>query len=447
MTAKGRRVTAFAKSTAVSTMPVRPGKTYPLSVLDHAMEQHVLHMVFYYRSGPTVDRFRLKESLSELLCYFPAITGRLTKEDAGEEAGGWKRWIVRCNDAGVRLLDARADATLEEWIGTATAAEERELAYWEPMGDDPSIWSTFYVQITEFKDKGYAIGLSCTHMHADITCATLFIKAWADSHRRACIANAPFFHPTALLPRSNPNPFSPLLSLKSSSPTSAPRRMASATFRFPSSSVRSLLSHLPADSTPFAALSALFLLAIYRAASLDPGPHALTVVTDFRKRMYAPLPHGFYGNATHFSRVEVDPAAGLASVVGQMDSHVSGLQEEEYWSTIEWLAERWKHGNRGSASTFRMYGPELTFVKVDHVMAYESEMVEGVRPVHVSCWVGGSEGGEGVVMVLPSPEMAEGEEAARTVEVTLPAEVAEKVFTDEEILGYGTTVVFSGRVN
>ncbi|KAK8924191.1 hypothetical protein KSP39_PZI019649 [Platanthera zijinensis] len=438
MTAGGRRVTAYAKLTVVSTTPVKPGKAYPLSVLDHAMERHSLHIVFYYRPGPALDRARLKESMSELLTFFPATTGRLSRE-----VEGGKRWVVKCNDAGVRVVDARADATVDEWIATATAAEERELVYWEPMGADPSIWSPFYVQITEFKDKGYAIGLSCTHMHADPTCAVLLFKAWADCHRRACIVNPPFFHPPALLPRPTPNPSAHLLSLKSSSSSAAVAAAAfpmfSATFRFTSAAVRSLLADLSPDfpdATPFDALAALFWLAVARARASSPAAAALTLVTDFRKRMYAPLPYGFYGNAAHFSRVEADLSEGWARAAVAVGRHVAGLEEEEYWSAIDWLAAR----RDGGAGAFQMYGPELTCVKLDHVMAYDAEMAEGVGPAHVSCWVGGPDV-DGVVMVLPAEEAA-----ARTVVVVLPAEVAKKVCRDEEILRHGPTVVFTGKI-
>ncbi|XP_020590847.1 protein ECERIFERUM 26-like [Phalaenopsis equestris] len=433
MTAGGKRVTAYAKSTVVSTTPVRPGKTYPLSVLDHAMERHSLHIVFYYRSGSRLDRAMLKESMSELLWYFPVTAGRMNREEGGKE------WVVKCNDAGVRVVDARADATLDEWIATATAAEERELVHWEPMGNEPYIWSPFYVQITEFKDKGYSIGLSCTHIHSDPTCATLLIKAWSDCHRRASISNPPFFHPPALLPRPTPNPSSPFLSLKSSSLSKHPRPFSAATFRFSAAAVRSLLADLPPDSTPFASLAALFFISISRAAnSTSPtSPSSLTLITDFRKRMYAPLPHGFYGNAAHFSSVQLDLDSGLSSVANSIEKHVAGLEEEEYWSAIEWLAER----QAGGCGAFQMYGPELTCVKLDHVMAYAAEMEEGVGPAHLSCWIEGAEG-DGVITVLPAAENGE----ARTVEVVLPAEVAEKVFKDEQILLRGPNVIFSGRI-
>lgn len=290
-----------------------------------------------------------------------------------------------------------------------------------------------FLQITEFEDKGYAIGLSCTHMHADPTCAILFLKAWGDVHRRACIATPPFFHPPGLTPRPTPNlstPSAHFLHRKSthlSSPppattiTSSPL-MSSATFRFSDDSVKSILAELNSsfpDATPFDALASLFWLRIKHAGVDPPGHDSLTLCVDFRKSMHAPLPHGFYGNALHFSSVQADLGSSWGQVASALSRHVAGIEEEEYWSAIDWF------GSKGTAEPFQMYGPELTCVKLDHVFAYGAVFEDGLKPVHVSCRLGGAEG-EGVVMVMP----AAGEGVARTVTVSLPAEVMEKVCKD-----------------
>jgi hypothetical protein len=142
-TGPGSRVTRFAKSTAASVTPVRPGKTHALSPLDNAMERHTVLVVLYARAGPGLDRERLKESLSEVLSLYPAMTGRLTRGGDAAHPG----WVVKCNDAGVRMVYARAAVSLDEWLRTATGDEETDLVYYEPMGPEPYIWSPFYVQV------------------------------------------------------------------------------------------------------------------------------------------------------------------------------------------------------------------------------------------------------------------------------------------------------------
>lgn len=54
------------------------------------------------------------------------------------------------------------------------------------------------LQLTEFADKSFALGLSCTHIHNDPTAAALFFQAWAAAHRRTTSTYPPFLHAPAL---------------------------------------------------------------------------------------------------------------------------------------------------------------------------------------------------------------------------------------------------------
>ncbi|CAL4935892.1 unnamed protein product [Urochloa decumbens] len=447
-TGPGSRVTRFAKSTAASVTPVRPGKTHALSPLDNAMERHAVHVVLYVRAAPGVDREQLKESLSEALSLYPAMTGRLTRGGEGAEGAGGaatasgeparRGWVVKCNDAGVRMVDARAAATLDEWLATATGDEEMDLLHYEPMGAEPYIWSPFYVQLTEFTDKSYALGLSCTHMHNDPTAAALFFQSWAAAHRRSTSTYPPFLHAPALeVSPASPPPPPPLLAEKSStaSPAGADAAaMSSATFHFPAAAVRALLSSMDPGTTPFAALAALFWLRIAGAGAGDDGERDLTLALDFRKRMHAPLPWGYYGSAVHFTRARADLAAGLPDVAAALERHVAGVPEDELWRAVEWLHARQQQQDH---EAFQMYGPELTCVALDHVPMYVAEFAAGAPPARVSCRVGGA-AGEGLVIVLPAAEGGE----ARDVVVTLPAEATARVCRDGEVLRHGGQVVF-----
>lgn len=141
-----RGVKLIAKSTSVSTIPVKPGKSFPLSILDHAMAKHTLHLVFYYprRSKFSMSREKIKTSFSDALNNYPTITGRLV---SGPET---ENWVIRCNDAGVRVYDAVVDVSMDDWFQTADEEEEKNLACWEEMGQDPFIWSPFCVQVSNF---------------------------------------------------------------------------------------------------------------------------------------------------------------------------------------------------------------------------------------------------------------------------------------------------------
>ncbi|EEE59916.1 hypothetical protein OsJ_12543 [Oryza sativa Japonica Group] len=383
--------------------------------------------------GSRVTREPLKESLSDVLSQYPAMTGRLKGPAAAAAGGGGEGgegggataavhhgWIVKCNDAGVRTVDATAAATLDEWLATASGEEEMDLAYFEPMGPDPYIWSPFYVQLTEFADKSYALGLSCTHLHNDPTAAVLFLNAWAAAHRRDS-PYPPFLHSPALAAKSAaPPPEHPLLAAKSRGSPDTGGEMSSATFRFSAAAMRALLSAVEPGTTPFAALAALFWLRVAAAAAdAAAGGGAaqerdLTLALDFRKRMQAPLPTGYYGTAVHFATARADLSSGLASVSAAA----------------------------AGGEPFQMYGPELTCMALDHVPLYGAEFAAGAAPARAACRVGGASG-EGLVIVLPS---AEGE-SARDVAVTLPAAVTARICRDGEVLRYGADVVFGPKVD
>lgn len=142
--AKCSRVKLESILSVVSGKPTEPGKVHKLSMLDRAMGSHTIHIVFYYASNPFLDGpmpsdlGNLRITLSELLDEYPYVTGRLTCEP---------EWVIKFNDAGVRMLQATVDATIDEWLGSADGAEERDLTAWEDMPNDPSFWSPFRVQV------------------------------------------------------------------------------------------------------------------------------------------------------------------------------------------------------------------------------------------------------------------------------------------------------------
>lgn len=137
-------VTYICKRTVVSTKPVEPGKHYSLSVLDRLMEQSHLRIVYYFQTPrerkPGEITKKLRESISEILNFFPMVTGRLLKDQKGH-------WMIKCNDAGVRMIEARAKGSVEQWLKSVNREKEFKLVHWEEMFHKPYFWSTFYVQV------------------------------------------------------------------------------------------------------------------------------------------------------------------------------------------------------------------------------------------------------------------------------------------------------------
>ncbi|KAJ4954507.1 hypothetical protein NE237_011290 [Protea cynaroides] len=440
-------VNVHSKLTVVSDKPVEPGKKYPLSILDHAMGLYTLHIVFYYKyDRPQSDDLgRVRESLSHLLTMYPPVTGRLQRRT---EDGNWE---VNCNDAGVRVLVARVHSTLDEWFRSADGSAERNLTVWEDMPEeDTSTWSPFCIQMNDFEGEGLAIGLSCPHMYADPTCCTTFFKSWTEIDRGVSIAHPPFFHPPGLVSRASPNTNTTsarYYATKSKVEDPSPVKMSTVSFRFSEKMIKQSLSDVQTecpDATPFDLLAAVFWSSAMRVKTpVHDNMCTLSIGIDIRKLMQAPLPHGYFGNALHFLMVSSEAnkmdEGGLAYVAGLVHHHLSSYEEEEFWSAIDWLESQKMEGGT-YAPPFKMYGPELTCINMEHLFAYQAILVN-MKPLHVSCHVG-NVAGEGLILVLPSPE----EGLGRTVMVTLPEDQSDMLRKDQAIMCLEPTILVSGSL-
>lgn len=316
------------------------------------------------------------------------------------------------------------------------------------------------MQINEFEGGGVAVGLSCSHMHADTTSATLLFKSWAEAHLRKPLEDPPFFNPQAL--RGRPNPNTHAKSIKSHATMSKPRLSSTATFKFSNSVIQRCLTEVHEDcpnATPFDLLAALFWTRVARLKGLkNDSEHSLSICIDFRRQLQAPaLPFGYFGNALHFSELslkggEIEQAT-LGHVVQSVHSHVLGIEPEEFWTVIDWFEARKGEGGE-FAPPFRMYGPELTCISLEHMVVtsgvagspttssliYAVTFDKDIKPVHVSYHVGNVEG-EGLIVIMPSSE----EGLSRTVMVTLPEKELAELCEDQAILRLEPTMLLSGK--
>ncbi|CAA6669797.1 unnamed protein product [Spirodela intermedia] len=110
----------------------------------------------------------------------PLIAGRIRRRDDGD-GGGLE---VRLNDAGLRLVQAKADFTMTELL----ASPEREvveahLAHWVGVDEEkPQFSALFFIQVTGFLDDGISIGLCCSLFLADPLLLSNFLHKWAQIH-------------------------------------------------------------------------------------------------------------------------------------------------------------------------------------------------------------------------------------------------------------------------
>lgn len=293
-----------------------------------------------------------------------------------------------------------------------------------------------------------AIGLSCTHLHADFTSVATLFKSWTEVHRKQPIEHLPIFERP--LPGDQPKCEISQQTLtqyyENKSRAATPTvKMATATFSFSNSILQKCVKELQdrcPGATSFDFLTALFWICIDRLKDpKDSSKRSLSVCIDSRKFLNPPLPFGYFGNALHFSQLSLDADEmhhrGIADVARPVHDHVANLREEEFWSAWEWFKSR----KSASGSPVQMYGPELTCVNMEHLPVDKMVLCNGLRPVHVSCNISNI-GGEGLIVITPSSE--EGQ-FARTVMVALPKGEVDKLCEDQEILKFEPRIVLRRR--
>ncbi|CAL5194627.1 unnamed protein product [Lathyrus oleraceus] len=429
------KVTLDSKLTVVSSRPVKRGMIHKLSGVDHGMGYHTLHLIFYYKNEDNwFESFELdplRESLSKVLSMYPTVTGRLARV---EEDGG--DWEIRCNDTGVRVIKANVDSTIEKWLSSSAGGpDEAQLIAWDDMPLDTSTWSPFQIQINSFKEGGIAIGVSCTHMIADLTFLSSFFKSWSQIYRHVTpISHPPFLTPISITSSPNNN--------EDMSPNSEPKpqtNITSATFKFSNSIIKQLTSKC-AGATAFDVLAALFWtrVTLLKGSNLHKQNHSLSICRDFRKLIKTNLPVGYFGNALHFSKFslnseEMKNGKKLEDIASLIHMHMTEVTEEEIMSSIE------SFESQKESTPKCVYGSsELTCMYMEETesLLYESMFGDNEKPAHVSCRVG-NVGGEGLIMVMPSSEGG----FARNVIVMLKEEQVDKLCKDQEMLMLQPTII------
>ncbi|KAM7274540.1 hypothetical protein ACFE04_016406 [Oxalis oulophora] len=443
------QVTRICKRTVVSTKAVQQGKSYPLSVLNHLMEKSHLRIVFYYRSGggPGIGEVtkKLRESASELLTFFPIVTGRLVKDDEG------RRWTIKYNDAGMRMVEARVKGSVDDWLLNVDREKELSLIHWEDMPDyDKSFfWSPFYVQLTEFEEGGLAVGLSCAHLLADPICATMFIKAWADTTLAGTMISPPHFHPLPLRRQGNKDPnhklytdlinhYKSLLETNPSVPvTTKSTKPATVAFSFSDQMVRACMD-MARTNDPFEALSSLFWICLSKVKGDNEGLIGMSICLDARKVLG--LDKGFFGSCMVYNKVNLlessssnlDNNNKLAMASNAISKVMVKMDNEGIMDLIEWL-----EGNHKECAPPMMNGTsDLICVNLEGVDSYKAVFEHRFDPIRVSyCIEPVSQFGQVLVLAVPNRDFL----LSRVVMVTLPEDEMVKLCQDELILGFSPT--------
>ncbi|KAK3416945.1 protein ECERIFERUM 26-like [Eucalyptus grandis] len=383
---------------------------------DLAMKLHYLRGVYFF-AGPAVEGLtvpRIKESMFSWCTDYYAVCGRFRRSDSG-------RPYIKCNDCGVRFVEAECDSTVDEWLeADGHGSLLGPLVSHQVVGPEPFFSPTCLVQVTRFKCGGMSLGLSWAHVLGDPFSASDCFNMLGRS-LSGLLADGPK-GPRALSgPRRLADP--PELarepaSIKRVSPVGdhwvvdGNCNMGTFTFHLSPDQLAHLKSKVGGEGhgekfPPFESLCAILwqLIAKVRAGN---EPSTVTLIkNDPSKRE-----NGILSNSlkicsvkADFSVADADPGEILRLLIDRAENE-SNLIEE--------AVER-----DGGVADYVVYGANLSFVEWEEVSMYGLQL-NGNRPIFASYVIEGV-ADEGAVFVLPGPPSS-GKDSGqgRVVTVILP---------------------------
>ncbi|CAL5011005.1 unnamed protein product [Urochloa decumbens] len=183
-------VHSYRLSTVVPGSVTGEAVDYELTDADLLHKLHYLRAVHVFRApapGDAAAAFTVRELKEPMFpwldMYFP-ISGRLRRHQVatdGEEVAAAGRPYVRCNDCGVRVVEAACDATVDEWLEQEAerGGMSQALAYDKVIGPELFFSPLLYVQVTSFKCGGMSLGFTWAHLIGDIPSAAACFSTWA----------------------------------------------------------------------------------------------------------------------------------------------------------------------------------------------------------------------------------------------------------------------------
>ncbi|KAK8623486.1 hypothetical protein V6N13_118369 [Hibiscus sabdariffa] len=361
-------------STVVPAKETRGNKDSELTNVDLAMKLHYIKCVYFFQSEAVrgLSAHDLKAPMFQCLEHYSTVSGRIRRSETG-------RPFIKCNDSGVRTIEALCDRTVDEWLATARDdchSLDHMLAYDQVLGPDLEFSPLAFVQFTWFKCGGISIGLSWAHVLGDAFSASNFLNLWGQ------IVSG------KQIPPQMKNPV-----LKS---------------EFPNPVSRKPLSLKKVDQVG----DRWFTATDFRA---DSGPRTITICSN-NPRAQDDETATLLSNGTTLSTVEADFCVSkveipdLAKLIADKQMPENGLIEDLLSGDEE-------------KSDFIVYGANLTFVNLEGANLYGLEL-KGLKPLFVNYMINGV-GDEGTFLIFPGNEKDGGN--GKIVTMTLPEDQIEKL--------------------
>ena len=129
-------------STVVPSSVTEVG-SYELADADLAFRLHYLRGVYYYSAGVTT--MVLKEPMFAWLDAYYPLAGRVRRP--ADEADASRRPYVKCNDCGIRVVEAQCDRVLDDLLRDDAVDRVKQLCYHDVLGPELSFSPLLFVQV------------------------------------------------------------------------------------------------------------------------------------------------------------------------------------------------------------------------------------------------------------------------------------------------------------
>ncbi|KAF8009569.1 hypothetical protein BT93_J0544 [Corymbia citriodora subsp. variegata] len=251
----------------------------------------------------------IKQALAKVLVHYHPLAGRLAKNSQG-------KLFVHCQKKlGVPFVEAMTNSEIES-LGDSRLVDSDvldKLVYKDPMEDILEAAPLLTAQVTKFRCEGFTLGVAISHYIADGESAMNFMNAWTEIARGKSLSLVPCHDRTILKPRMPPQimgPYDEFVQISDVSNLMAlyeEQQLIYKSFHFDADKLATLKrmatkgEQVTSTCTSFEALAA-FVWRV-RSMALKMKLHQqlkLHLAVNFRSRLTAPLPEGYFGNAVVF---------------------------------------------------------------------------------------------------------------------------------------------------
>ncbi|KAL7615838.1 hypothetical protein Lser_V15G02723 [Lactuca serriola] len=383
-----------------------------LTPMDLSMKLHYLRFVYYF-TAPAFDGMttrNIKETMFIWLSYAYIPCGRFRRTNSG-------RPFIKCNDSGLRIIEARCHLNLDEWLKSKDDSRDRLLVPNNVIGPDLEFSPLVMIQLTKFKCGATSVGMSWSHVLGDVFSAVTFMRLWAEAiaHHYPAQPLTMAQQQTQTYNIQSLNSSKDLFSIKQIGPvgdhwsTSNNTKMETFSFHISMFELIRLQAKICQEKFgPQVPLFECICVVLWNCLGKIRQGLGLQTVTvcksDFGNRTKGIITNKSQTVGVVKTDIPIDEC-NLMQLGLLMMNHVvdERMKIEEVMKMDDKLPD------------FLIYGVNLTFVDLSDVSFYEFE-VRGQKPFYVNCFIDNIDD-EGVVLVLPTPK---GCSDGRIVSITLP---------------------------